>query len=146
MKWQLDTSRPIYLQIIDRVRIDIASGRYHPGQQLPSVRDFAMDAGVNPNTMQKAFAELERSGLVRTQRTSGRFITEDEELIRTMKDEIAENEIRHFLRSMSELGITRQELLEKLQQEREPESGNASVGVVEPALISATSTEGENNG
>ena len=77
MEWNLDPSRPIYQQIIEKVETEIASGRYQPGQQLPSVRELALEAGVNPNTMQRALSELERGGLVTSRRTSGRFITED---------------------------------------------------------------------
>ena len=79
MPWNLDSSRPIYLQIIERVQMDIITGRYQPGDKLPSVRNLAQEAAVNPNTMQKALSELERSGLIYSQRTSGRFITEDKE-------------------------------------------------------------------
>ena len=74
MPWNLDSSRPIYLQIIERVQMDIITGRYQPGDKLPSVRDLAQEAAVNPNTMQKALSELERSGLVYSQRTSVLFI------------------------------------------------------------------------
>ena len=91
MPWNLDSSRPIYLQIIERVQMDIITGRYQPGDKLPSVRDLAQEAAVNPNTMQKALSELERSGLIYSQRTSGRFITEDKELIHQMKKELAAN-------------------------------------------------------
>ena len=77
MPWDLDNERPIYLQLMERIQQDIVSGVYKPGEKIPSVRDLALDAAVNPNTMQKALSELERSGLVYSQRTSGRFITED---------------------------------------------------------------------
>ena len=77
MAWNLNSERPIYSQIMERITFDIISGIYPPGSQLPSVRALAQDAGVNPNTMQKAMAELERTGLIYSQRTSGRFITED---------------------------------------------------------------------
>ena len=77
MSWNLSSERPIYAQIMERITLDIVSGIYLPGARLPSVRDLAQDAGVNPNTMQKALSELERTGLVISQRTSGRFITED---------------------------------------------------------------------
>ena len=76
MPWDLDDDRPIYLQLMERIQQDIISGIYKPGDKIPSVRDLALDAAVNPNTMQKALSELERSGLVYSQRTSGRFITE----------------------------------------------------------------------
>ena len=77
MPWELSNDRPIYLQLMERIQMDIVSGKYHAGDKLPSVRDLAIEAAVNPNTMQKALSELERVGLVYSQRTSGRFITED---------------------------------------------------------------------
>ena len=73
MPWELDNDRPIYLQLMERIQQDIVSGIYKPGDRLPSVRDLAVEAAVNPNTMQKALSELERSGLVYSQRTSGRY-------------------------------------------------------------------------
>ena len=82
MAWELDADRPIYAQLVERIQKEIVSGKYQPGEKLPSVRDLAAVAAVNPNTMQKAFAELERSGLIVTQRTNGRTVTEDTELIR----------------------------------------------------------------
>ena len=85
MPWELDNDRPIYLQLMERIQQDIVSGIYKPGDRLPSVRDLAVEAAVNPNTMQKALSELERSGLVYSQRTSGRFITEDTQLLDEMK-------------------------------------------------------------
>ena len=72
MPWNLDSDRPIFMQILERIRVDIISGRYQPGDKLPSVRELAAEAAVNPNTMQRAFAELERTGLVHSKRTSGR--------------------------------------------------------------------------
>ena len=102
MPWNLDSSRPIYLQIIERVQMDIITGRYQPGDKLPSVRDLAQEAAVNPNTMQKALSELERSGLIYSQRTSGRFITEDKELIHQMKKELAAAEVSAFVAHMNE--------------------------------------------
>ncbi len=81
MPWNLNSDRPIFMQIIEIIQLDIISGRYAPGEKLPSVRDLASEAAVNPNTMQKALSELERSGLVYSQRTSGRFITEDTKMI-----------------------------------------------------------------
>ena len=74
MSWNLDSSRPIYAQIIEKVSLNIVSGKYQPGDKLPSVRDLAAQAGVSPNTMQKALSELERENLVHSVRTSGRFV------------------------------------------------------------------------
>ena len=89
MAWNLNSERPIYSQIMERITFDIISGIYPPGSQLPSVRALAQDAGVNPNTMQKAMAELERTGLIYSQRTSGRFITEDLGMIDKTKKDLA---------------------------------------------------------
>ena len=115
MPWNLDSDRPIYLQLMERIQHDIISGIYKPGDKLPSVRELAMEASVNPNTMQKALSELERIGLVHSRRTSGRFITEDETMIKQLKTETATEHIREFLKSMEYLGFTRPEILELVQ-------------------------------
>ena len=108
MSWNLNSERPIYAQIIERITLDIISGIYLPGAKLPSVRDLAQDAGVNPNTMQKALSELERTGLlVLSQRTSGRFITEDLTMIEKTKQNLASLQIREFLKKMEHLGFTK---------------------------------------
>ncbi len=125
MPWNLDSSRPIYLQIIERVQMDIITGRYQPGDKLPSVRDLAQEAAVNPNTMQKALSELERSGLIYSQRTSGRFITEDKELIHQMKKELAAAEVSAFVAHMKQLGITPEEILQLLAKTMEEEENHA---------------------
>lgn len=124
MPWNLDSSRPIYLQIIDRVQMDIITGRYQPGDKLPSVRDLAQEAAVNPNTMQKALSELERSGLIYSQRTSGRFITEDKELIHQMKKELAAAEVSAFVAHMKQLGITPEEIRQLLAETIEEEKNH----------------------
>lgn len=124
MPWNLDSSRPIYLQIIERVQMDIITGRYQPGDKLPSVRDLAQEAAVNPNTMQKALSELERSGLIYSQRTSGRFITEDKELIHQMKKELAAAEVSAFVAHMKQLGITPEELRQLLAETIEEEENH----------------------
>ena len=109
MAWDLDTDRPIYAQLVERIQMQIVSGQYLPGVRLPSVRELAMVAAVNPNTMQKAFAELERSGLVITQRTNGRTVTEDTELIGDIKTGLAKEQVNAFFSKMSELGYTQKE-------------------------------------
>lgn len=124
MPWNLDSSRPIYLQIIERVQMDIITGRYQPGDKLPSVRDLAQEAAVNPNTMQKALSELERSGLIYSQRTSGRFITEDKELIHQMKKELAAAEVPAFVAHMKQLGITPEEIRQLLAETIEEEENH----------------------
>lgn len=121
MNWSLTSDRPIYAQLMELIELQIVSGRYEPGERLPAVRDMAAQAEVNPNTMQKALAELERKGLVYTQRTSGRFITEDEQMIRKLKDLLAKMQIDDFLEKMNSLGFSKQEtlkMLEKVMEER----------------------------
>lgn len=116
MAWNLNSDRPIFLQIIERIQMDIISGTYQPGDKLPSVRDLASEAAVNPNTMQKAFSELERTGLVYSQRTSGRFITEDVTMINELKSSIARDKITEFLESMQRLGFQNEEILSLMNQ------------------------------
>ena len=115
MPWNLNSDRPIFLQIVQRIQTDIISGKYKPGDKLPSVRDLASEASVNPNTMQKAFSELERTGLVYTQRTAGRFITEDTELIDELKKDFAKEKITEFIDLMQKLGFSKEEILALIQ-------------------------------
>lgn len=116
MAWELDSDRPIYAQLVERIQMQIISGYYPPGGKLPSVRDLAMEAAVNPNTMQKAFAELERSGLIITQRTSGRTVTEDIVMIGEIKQELAKEHLKDFIEKMKELGITKEEILSLISE------------------------------
>ena len=116
MPWNLDSDRPIFQQIIDKIQTDILSGRYAPGDKLPSVRELAMMAAVNPNTMQKALAELERAGLVYTQRTSGRFITEDAGMIELLKERRAKELIDAFFEGMQRIGYNKQSAAEALMK------------------------------
>lgn len=111
MPWNLNSDRPIFLQIVERIQMDIISGKYKPGDKLPSVRDLAGEAAVNPNTMQKAFSELERTGLVYSQRTTGRFITEDTTLIYELKTTLAKEKITEFIALMQQLGFSKEEIL-----------------------------------
>lgn len=112
MAWDLDSDRPIFAQLAERIQMQIVSGYYPPGAKLPSVRELAAVAAVNPNTMQKAFAELERSGLIVTQRTNGREVTENAELIRGMKTMQAEKLVADFSAKMKDLGYTGQDVVE----------------------------------
>lgn len=110
MSWNLDNNMPIYLQLMSRIQRDIISGRYGPGDKLPSVRELAVEAAVNPNTMQKALSELERGGLVYSRRTSGRFITEDEELLKELKRDQAAGYLAEFMENMHNLGLKDDEI------------------------------------
>jgi len=125
MAWDLDSDRPIYAQLVERLQVQIAAGYYPPGGKLPSVRELAAVAAVNPNTMQKAFAELERSGLIITQRTNGRTVTDDTGLIQKIKQGLAEGHIDAFFDGMQELGYRTDEaaamLLETMRGRTEHE-------------------------
>ena len=116
MPWDLDENRPIYLQLMEKIQQDIISGIYQAGDRLPSVRELALDASVNPNTMQKALSELERKGLVYSQRTSGRFITEDKSMLIQLKTELAASHIREFLITMKQLGFPPEETLALIKE------------------------------
>ena len=117
MRWLFSNDAPIYAQLIEQIKVGIVTGAFPRGERLPSVRDLATEAGVNPNTMQRAMAELERDGLVYSQRTAGRFVTEDEEMIQQAKRELAERHIKTFLASMIRLGFQREEIMRLLEQE-----------------------------
>ena len=117
MKWQFNADAPIWSQLIAQIKVGIVTGAFPPGERLPSVRDLAAEAGVNPNTMQRALTELERDGLVYSQRTAGRFVTEDQNMIASAKRSLAESHIQTFLRAMAHLGYDREEILTLLRQE-----------------------------
>ena len=104
MAWDLDSDRTIYTQIVEKIQMQIVSGYYKPGDKLPSVRELAALACVNPNTMQKAFAELERSGLIKTMRTSGRLVTEDITMIEETQKNLAQKQLNIFFEKMMDLG------------------------------------------
>lgn len=116
MPWNLDSDRPIFIQIIEKIQMDIISGRYAPGDKLPSVRELAMQASVNPNTMQKALSELERTGLVYAKRTSGRYITEDTTMITNLKTTLAKDIVAQFLDNMQRLGIREEEVISLISE------------------------------
>lgn len=120
MSWEFNDDRPIYAQLMEQIQLKIISGVYKTGDKLPSVRDMAAEASVNPNTMQKALSELERTGLVFSQRTSGRFISEDNNMIKNMRDDLAKDQIQKFLSNMEKIGYSKKEtisLLENLVKE-----------------------------
>ncbi len=107
MGWSINSDKPVYLQLLEEIELRIITGVYALGDKLPSVRELAAEAAVNPNTMQKALSELERDGLVYSQRTSGRFITEDKELVLSIKNRFAKEQIREYLIKMEKLGFSK---------------------------------------
>ena len=120
MDWQFDSNMPIYTQLVYKIELAIVSGEFVRGQRLSAVRDMAAEAGVNPNTMQRAFQELERQGLVYTQRSSGRYVTEDMTVIENTKQALARENIKNFMDSMRRIGYSREEIIRLLESsERE---------------------------
>ncbi len=127
MQWHFSNDAPIYTQLIQQVKAGIVTGAFPPGERLPSVRDLATEAGVNPNTMQRALAELERDGLVYSQRTAGRFVTEDNTMINTAKRSLAERHVKTFLEAMLRLGFRKDEIIDLISKELgEEEADHAS--------------------
>ena len=124
MQWQFSNEMPIYSQLVEQIKIGIVSGMFPPGERLPPVRDLATEAGVNPNTMQRAMTELERDGLVYSQRTAGRFVTEDHAVIQAAKRDLAQRHIHAFLAAMLRLGYRREEIISLLEQEHQEEGTN----------------------
>lgn len=116
MEYLFDNERPIYIQLVEQIKIEIISGRLKIGEKIPSVRELAVSAKVNPNTVQKALAELERGGLIYTERTNGKFVTENEEIIKKHKNEIINDKAGTFLADMKSIGISIDEIVEYLQK------------------------------
>ena len=126
MKWQFRNDMPIYTQIVEQIKVAIVRGEYGSGERLPSVRDMATEAGVNPNTMQRAMAELERDGLVFSQRTSGRQVTENLELIKEAKLSLAAKHLESFMNAMGELGLGQDEIIKLIMAARKGEENNGN--------------------
>jgi len=116
MPWDLKSDRPIYAQLIEQLELRICSGVYPLGSKMPSVRDLAQEASVNPNTMQKALSKLEEDGLIYTNRTSGRFVTEDIDVIHKARNKLAQEQVQEFLKKMIDLGFKYNEILSVINE------------------------------
>ncbi len=128
MTWAFKSDLPIYSQLVQQITQRIVVGSYALGEKLPSVRDLAAEAGVNPNTMQKAMTQLEQRGLMYSQRTAGRFVTEDKAMIESAKRELAEEHIKQFLGAMTGLGYQVPEIVSILEETGKKEGkSNGSV-------------------
>ena len=121
MVWNFSDDLPIYQQIMDIVKRQIATGEWKPGEKLPSVREMALGAGVNPNTMQKALSEMEREGFLYSQRTAGRFVTEDKAIIKGLQEGLVVECVDAFLKNMQELGFSIDEIIELIRKEEKKE-------------------------
>ena len=117
MAWKFTSDKPVYLQIADRLTKSVLSGEYKPGEQIPSVRQLALEAAVNPNTVQHAFSELESNGLIISKNTVGRFVTDDAAIIEDCRNEMAKNIVKDFLKNMSQLSITPDQAIKIIEEE-----------------------------
>ena len=116
MKWQIDNNRPVYIQLVEQLKVKIISGEIELDSKLDSVRSLAADAMVNPNTMQKALAELEREGFVYSKRTSGRFVTNNKELIEKERKNLVKDNVKKTLDTLINLGYTNEEILNLVEE------------------------------
>ena len=126
MTWEFKNGIPIYLQIMEGIKTRIAGGLLPPGSKLPSVRDLAAQAGVNPNTMQRAMTQLEQEGLLYTQRTSGRFVTEDEAKMKELRSSLSEKYVEELFTQLSRLGMSREEIISEVSRWRPQEDENVN--------------------
>lgn len=111
-----DNERPIYIQLVEKLEIEIISGKLKPGERIASVRELAQITKVNPNTMQKALADLETEGLIYTERTNGKFVTENKNLIEKKKKDLAKEKVRNFFKDMDKIGISLDEAVNYLKE------------------------------
>lgn len=111
-----NNEKPIYLQLVEKLELSIISGGFRSGEKLPSVRDLAKEYQVNPNTMQRALAELEERGLIFTERTNGKFVTKDAQLLKIYKEKYAEERIREYFSAMRKLGYDVKDAIDYLKQ------------------------------
>ena len=116
MKYIFDNDRPIYVQLLEKLRLQIISGKLNAGERIPSVRELALTARVNPNTMQKALVELENEGLIFTERTNGKYVTDNKKLIEKLKNKMAKEKVEKYLSDMENIGINYEEAIKFLQE------------------------------
>lgn len=109
--WEFDSSQPIYLQIASEISKRISSGVYKPGDRLPSVREFALEAGVNPNTMARALASLEQRGLIVTERATGKFVSTQRSVLMELKQELIADTISQCVQALEQIGLTQEEIV-----------------------------------
>lgn len=118
MDYRFNDNIPIYIQLVEMIKTDIVSGKYQPGDKLPAVRDMAMELGVNPNTVQRAFGELEREDLVKSDRTNGRYVTDDKKKIRELLKVLSEKYIDELFEKLNSLGMSDGQIVKMINNER----------------------------
>ncbi len=116
MEYRFDNEKPIYIQLVEYIKKEIISGRLKSGEKIPSVRELAVQAKVNPNTVQKALAELERCGLIFTERTNGKFVTQNTDTIKNFRNELIGERVNSFLHDMIHMGVGKEEIAEYLKE------------------------------
>ncbi|MDE5604190.1 MAG: GntR family transcriptional regulator [Eubacterium sp.] len=126
MEYQFDNEKPIYIQLVELIKKEIVSGRMKSGEKIPSVRELAVQAKVNPNTVQKALAELERFGLIYTERTNGKYVTENTDIIKNYRNELIGERVNSFLTDMINMGVGSEEIAEYLNQLKGDQNSEAS--------------------
>lgn len=117
MSWSFSNDKPIFQQLVDIITLKIISGEYPTGSKLDAVRELAVTAGVNPNTMQRALAEIETTGLIFTKRGDGRYVTEDEDKINASKNAYVTERVRLFIESVKALRLNDEEILNAVNKE-----------------------------
>lgn len=117
MAWNFSASKPIFQQIVERISTEILRGTYPPGTRIEAVRELAVTAGVNPNTVQRALTAVEESGLIVTRRGEGRYVTEDEAVLKRERERYVAETVRGFYRTMRELGLSDGEILAAAEKE-----------------------------
>lgn len=118
MEWNFENDRPIYIQLVEKLKLAIVAGEYPAGERLPSVRDLAIEIKANPNTVQRALVDLEQTGLIYTQRTNGKFVTEDKELVQKIREELAKEAFSKFQENMKQLGFKEDEIKQYLTKQK----------------------------
>ncbi len=118
MAWSFDSVRPVYKQIAEKITMSVLSGEYCPGRQIPSVRQLALEAAVNPNTVQRSFLELESLGIIEAQGTTGRFVTTDLEKIEENRKRVAEEIVGELLKKAELLKLSPEQIIKMIEEEK----------------------------
>lgn len=116
MAWSFTSDKPVYVQIAQRIITSVLSGEYKPGEQIPTVRQLALEAAVNPNTIQHAFAELENEGVIVSLGTTGRFVTENTHVIEQCRKQITEQIVKSFIESLEVMSVSKEQILGMVEE------------------------------
>ena len=119
MAWSFTSGKPVYLQIAERITASVISGEYKPGTQIPSVRQLALEAAVNPNTVQHAFSHLESEGIIVSVSTAGRFVTEDASIIESCRKKVTKQAVNEFIEKISRFSVSRDEIITMIGEKME---------------------------